>query len=116
MKREYKIITDKNCKFLRKGPVLKLPVPYPVYINEISLVFLYGRPVKWSQLSENTDRSFNKFMDVIKHTHFNSKIRQCKRIAGAETESAMLFRVFRDNDGNPDGQIRVLAKSKGEGL
>ena len=66
MKREDKIITDKNGNFLRKEPVWKLPVPYPVYINEISLVFLYGRPVKWSQLSENTDKAFNKYMDVIK--------------------------------------------------
>ena len=116
MKREDKIITDKNGNFLRKEHVWKLPVPYPVYINEISLVFLYGRPVKWSQLSENTDKAFNKYMDVIKNTHFNSKIRQCKRIAGAETESAMLFRVFRDDDGNPDVQIRVLAKSKGDDI
>lgn len=116
MKREDKIITDKNGKFLRKEPVWKLPVPYPVYINEIALVFLYGRPVKWSQLSENTDRAFNKYTDIIKYIRFDSKIRQCKRIAGAETESAMLFRVFRNNEGKPDVQIRVLAKSKGDDI
>lgn len=52
MKREDKIITDKNGNFRRKESVWKLPVPYQVYINEISLVFLYGRPIKWSQLSE----------------------------------------------------------------
>lgn len=55
-----------------------------------------------------------KFQDVIEHTHFNSKLRQCKRIAGSETESAMLFRVFRDANDAPDVQIRVLAKSKGD--
>ena len=116
MRREDKIITDKQGKFLRKEAVWKLPVPYPVYINEISLVFLYGRPVKWSQLSEGTEEAFNKFMDVIRHTRFDGKIRQCKRIAGAETESAMLFRVFKDKDGKPDVQIRVLAKSKGDDI
>ena len=114
MKREDKIITDKKGNFLRKEPVWKLPIPYPVYINEISLVFLYGRPVKWTQSSTGTDKAFEAFTDVIKRTRFDSKIRQCKRLAGAETESAMLFRVFRDDDGKADVQIRVLARSKGD--
>ena len=114
MKREDKIITDKKGNVLRKEPVWKLPIPYPVYINEFSLVFLYGRPVKWTQLSTGTDKAFEAFTDIIKRTRFDSKIRQCKRLAGAETESAMLFRVFRDDEGKPDVQIRVLARSKGD--
>lgn len=114
MKREDKIITDKNGKFRRKEKVWKLPIPYPVYINEISLVFLYGRPVKWTQNSDGTDEAFSKFIDVIKDTHFNSKIRQCKRLEGAETQSAMLFHVYRDDDNTPKVQIRVLAASKGD--
>lgn len=116
MKREDKIVVDKKGKFLRKEEVWKLPVPYPVYINEISLVFLYGRPVRWMQLSEETDDAFEAFQDVIKSTRFDSKIRQCKRIAGAETQSAMLFRVFKNSDNKPDVQIRVLAKSKGDDI
>lgn len=114
MFRPDKIITDKKGKMRDKKSVWKLPIPYPQYINEIALVFLYGRPVKWTQTSDNTDAAFEKFQDVLKRTRFNAKIRQCKRIAGKETESAMLFRVFRDDDGNPDVQIRVLAKSKGD--
>ena len=39
MRREDKIITDKKGKFLRKEEVWKLPIPYPVFINEIALVF-----------------------------------------------------------------------------
>lgn len=113
-KREDKIITDKKGNFLRKEPVWKLPIPYPVFINEIALVFLYGRPVKWTQESDGTDDAFKAYHDFIKRTRFDAKIRQCKRLAGAETESAMLFRVFQDNDGNPDCQIRVLARSKGD--
>lgn len=112
--REPKIITDKKGNITKRIQRWKLPVPYPVYINEIALVFLYGRPVKWSQLSDNTDRAFEKYQDIIKRTRFDSKIRQCKRLAGAETESAMLFRVFKDDDGKPDVQIRVLARSKGD--
>ena len=114
MRREDKIVTDKNGKFRRKEKTWKLPIPYPVYINEISLVFLYGRPVKWTQVSEGTDNAFARYLDVIKGTRFDSKIRQCKRLAGAETESAMLFRVYRDTDEKPNVQIRVLARSKGD--
>lgn len=114
MKREDKIITNKAGKIIRKEPVWKLPIPYPVFINEIALVFLYGRPVKWTQLSEGTDDAFKAYQEFIKDTRFDSKIRQSKRIAGAETESAMLFRVYQDGDGKAGCQIRVLARSKGD--
>ena len=65
MRREDKIITDKKGKFLRKEEVWKLPIPYPVFINEIALVFLFGRPVKWTQLSEGTDDAFKAYQDFI---------------------------------------------------
>lgn len=106
----------KNKLGERKGTVRrwKLPLNYPQYINEISVVFIYGRPVKWTCQSENTDKAFEAFKDLIKRTRFDSKVRQCKRLAGAETQSAMLFRVFRNNEGQPDCQIRVLARSKGD--
>ena len=113
-RRKDKIITDKKGKFLRKEPVWKLPIPYPVFINEIALVFLYGRPVKWTQLTEGTDDAFKAYQDFIKNTRFDSKIRQCKRLAGAETESAMLFRCYQDEDGSRNCQLRVLALSKGD--
>ena len=114
MNRADKIL--KNPKGERKGTLKrwKLPINYPQYINEISVVFIYGRPVKWTNQSEGTDNAFKAFQDLIKRTRFDSKIRQCKRLAGAETQSAMLFRVFRNNDNKPDCQIRVLAKSKGD--
>lgn len=116
MFREDKILTDKKGNQRKVVPVAKLPVPYQQYINEIALVFLYGRPVKWVNLAEGADEAFDKFQDVIKKTRFDSKIRECKRIAGIETESAMLFRVYKDDDGQPDVQIRVLAKSKGDDI
>lgn len=114
MSRPDKIL--KNPKGERKGTVKrwKLPINYPQYINEISVVFIYGRPVKWTNQSEGADKAFDAFQDLVKRTRFDSKIRQCKRLAGAETQSVMLFRVFRNNENKPDCQIRVLAKSKGD--
>lgn len=113
-KRRDKPIFDKQGNYVRTEKVWRLPIPQQVYINEVALVFLYGQPVKWALQSEGQDDAFAKFQDVIKRTRFDSKIRQCKRLAGAETESAMLFRVFRGDDGKPDVQIRVLAASKGD--
>lgn len=114
MSRPDKIL--KNPKGERTGTLKrwKLPINYPQYINEIALVFIYGRPIKWTNQSEGTDKAFSAFQDLIKRTRFDSKVRQCKRLAGAETQSAMLFRVFRNNENKPDCQIRVLAKSKGD--
>lgn len=94
--------------------VWKLPIPYQQYINEIALVFLYGQPVQWLQESDGTDDAFEKFRQVLKDTRWDSKVRQCKRIAGAEKQSAMLFRVFQNDEGEADVQIRVLAASKGD--
>lgn len=91
-----------------------LPINYPQYINEIALVFLYGRPVKWGCKSEGTDKAFSAFTDFIGHTHFDSKVRQMKRVAGAYTQSALLFRAYRDDNNKPECQIRVLSHKKGD--
>ncbi len=112
--REDKIIMDKKGNFKRKIKRWKLPVDYPKYINEVALVFIYGQPPKWGQTSEGTDDAFKAFNDLVRKTHFNAKLRQCKRIAGACTQSAMLFRVFRNEDGKADCQIKVLNPMKGD--
>lgn len=111
-----KMVTDAQKNRNSDTKTWKIPLPYPVYINEIALVFLFGQPVMWTQDSEDTDDAFKAFSDVIKRTRFNSKIRQCKRLAGAETESAMLFRTFKDKEGKPDVQVKVLAHSLGDDL
>lgn len=114
MERSDKIL--KNTKGERTGTLKrwKLPINYPVYINEMSVVFIYGRPVKWSNASEGADNAFSSYQNLMKRVRFNSKIRECKRLAGAETQSAMLWRVFRNEENKPDCQIRVLARSKGD--
>ena len=58
MERQDRAVYDKKGNFLRWSKRWKIPIPYPVFINEIALVFLYGRPVKWTQLSEGTDDAF----------------------------------------------------------
>lgn len=114
MKRMDKPIYDSKGNFVRFEKRWKLPVPYQAFINEIALVFLYGRPVKWTQNSKDTDEGFQAFTDLLKKLRFDAKIRQAKRLAGAETESAILFRVFRNEENKPDCQAKVLAKSLGD--
>ncbi|WP_304976263.1 hypothetical protein [uncultured Muribaculum sp.] len=58
MDRQDRAVYDKKGNFLRWSKRNKIPIPYQIFINEISLVFLYGRPPKWSQGSEGTDEAF----------------------------------------------------------
>lgn len=113
-KRENKIVYDKKGNVKNIEEMNKIPVTYEQYANEMALVFLFGRPLKWAQTSERTDDAFKAYTDLIKSTHFNARVREFKRFAGSETESAMLFRLYRDEDGQAKCQIRVLAKSRGD--
>ena len=109
-----KVVKDKDGNIKDIVHRWKLPLNYPQYINEIALVFLYGRPVKWSLKTPETQAAFDYYTDLLDRIHFNTKLREMKRFAGAETQSAMLFRVFRNSEGKADVQIRVLARSKGD--
>lgn len=53
MGRPDKAIYDKNGNFLRNKPVNRISIPYHKFINEVALVFLYGRPVVWSNATPN---------------------------------------------------------------
>ena len=86
------------------------------FINEIALVFLYGRPLKWTQSSKGTDRAFSRYIDLIKSTRFNAKVREAKRLAGAEGQSALLFHAYRNDEGKPDCLIKVVARSLGDDI
>lgn len=101
--------------------VSKLPIAYQEFINEMALVFLLGRPISWSDETigdenETEKNAFAKFLNALKSKHFNSKIRECKRLAGMQTESAMFFNVFLNKKGNVDFKINVLAKTKGDNI
>lgn len=116
MFRPKKEILDKKGDHVRWQEQWKLPIPYPAYINEIALVMLFGRPVKWKQKSQNTNNAYSAFLDLIKSTRFDSRIRQAKRLAGKEGESAILFHCYQDDNGKPNMLLKVLAKSLGDDI
>lgn len=92
----------------------KLPRTRQRYINEVELFFLLGSPILWKK-EDGDDKAFEMFTDFISEQHFNSRIRQVKRLAGAETESALIAHVYRDddNDGERRVKLNVLARSTG---
>lgn len=116
MERPDKATYDENGNFTGWVKRWKLPLDYARYINEMAVVFIFGRPVQWLQNSTGTDRAYQAFTDFIKDKHFNARIRQAKRLAGAETKSALLFHCFQNKEGKADCLIKVLAASLGDTL
>lgn len=91
----------------------KLPRTRQRYINEVELFFLLGNPVKWKKKS-GSDAAYELFTRFLKEQHYNSRLRQCKRLAGAETESALLYHIYRDDESNEArAKTVVLARSTG---
>lgn len=114
MEREDRAVYDKKGNFLRWSKRNKIPIPYQKFINEISLVFLYGRPVKWSQSSDGTDDAFQAFQDLQKKIRFNSAVREAKIAAGAEGISAIFYHTYRDKEGTPQFRLDVLSYENGD--
>lgn len=108
----------KKANKLRKGKepyhTEKLPRERQRYINEVELFFLLANNIQWQNESkEETDEAYNAYTDFLDDTRFNTTIRQAKRTAGAETECAKLYRIYRDEDNQPKVQVVILSKSKG---
>lgn len=83
------------------------------YINEIEVFFMLGKPIQWSKpANEDGDEAFNEYVQMLKDTRFDSTIRKVKRIAGSETECAVLFRNYKQNN-EAKLQLVVLARSEG---
>lgn len=112
MKRKDKAIFDKKGNFLRYQKRWRIPIPYQQFINEVALVFLYGRPVKWLQESKGTDDAFDAYKTLLKEIRFDAHVRECKRLAGAEGTAAILYHIYRDKGNKPKLLLNVLAKSK----
>lgn len=89
----------------------KLPRTWQRYINEVELFFLLGNPVKWKKL-DGDDEAYQLFTDFLQKTRFDSKIRQLKRLAGAETEAALMFHLYQEG-GERKFDNWVVARSKG---
>lgn len=82
------------------------------YINHVELFFLLGNPIIWKK-NDGDDEAFKLFRDYLeKKIYFNAKIRECKKLAGAETESAFVFN-FSQKDGKMHADCYVAARSKG---
>lgn len=114
MDREDRAVFDKKGNFLRWSKRNKIPIAYQQFINEIALVFLYGRPVKWSQGSEGTDEAFSFYQALMGEIRFNSIIREAKRAAGAEGVSAILYHCYKDNDNTPRLLLNLLSYENGD--
>lgn len=90
----------------------KLPRGRQRYINEVELFFLLGQPIKWKAISDDTDNAFLAFSYFLKDTRFNSYMREAKRLAGAETECAKIYHIYKER-GIAHVKVKVISKSAG---
>ena len=89
----------------------KLPRARQRYINEVELFFLLGNDVIWE--ADETNDGFALFQEYMKQIRFDSILRQAKRIAGAETECAILFHAYQEDGFQPAMKPILLSYSKG---
>ena len=89
----------------------KLPRARQRYINEVELFFLLGKPVRWKR-EEGSDAAFSLFSDFVRESRFDALMREAKRLAGAETESAKVYHLYREGD-VPRIRALVISRSKG---
>lgn len=90
----------------------KLPRTRQRYINEVELFFLFGESIQWTKKG-GTDEAYDVFLQFLENVHFNSRTREAKRKAGAETEVAKLYNLFRTPEGTVGCNLVVLARSTG---
>lgn len=88
---------DKARKNDKPYVVEKLPRTRQRYINEVELFFLLGAPLKYKKIN-GEDRSYSAFTDFIKKNRMDSVHRQFKRLAGAETEAAIVFHLYTEKE------------------
>lgn len=103
---------DKVRKNKEPYLVEKLPRSRQKYINEVEMFFLLANPVLWKNKDESSDNAFEAFNSFLQDTRFNANMRQAKRLAGAETESAKVYHIYKDN-GVPKVKVLVISRSKG---
>jgi len=94
---------------------VKIPRARQRYINEIELFFLLANNIRWKKTAGEDD-AFRLFTDYLAETRFDSNMRKIKRLAGAETECAKLYRLYRDDDNKPQCDTVVLSRSLGYDL
>lgn len=110
----HKVMSRSNKFRKNKDPYIseKLPRNRQQFINEIELFFLLGKPIKWEKKSGD-DGVYQLFLDFINETRFNVTMHKAKRLAGAETESAKLYHLYRNDNNEAETKVVVLARSTG---
>ncbi len=104
---------DKDREGKRPYVSEKLPRARQRYINEVELFFLLGNPIKWKLAKAEENDAFPAFASFLRSLRFDTIMRQAKRTAGAETEAAILFHLYRDSQGAPAVKPVVLSHSEG---
>lgn len=104
---------DKYRKGQEPYIVQKLPRAWQRYINEVALFFLLAKPIIWNEVdpTNETEAAFKAYKDFLKQTRFHVTIREAKRLAGAETESAKIYHLYQDN-GVAKVKVMVISKSQ----
>lgn len=87
---------DKLRKNSNPYEVEKLPRARQRYINEVELFFLMGTPPEYRKKNGGDDE-YELFKSFGKEVRLNSLHRQWKRIAGAETEAAIVYHLYNEN-------------------
>lgn len=109
----HKVMRRRNKPRKGQSPYIveKLPRNKQQYINEVELFFIFGKPVLFS-LESGDSEAFAAFKAFWRKYSMDDVFRQAKRLAGAETESAIMFRIT--NEGG-SAKIRpfVVARSRG---
>lgn len=113
---QHHAVMSRPNKFRKgKDPYIteKLPRAKQRYINEVELFFLLGNPILWKK-EEGDDEAYKLFTGFLEAQRYNANMRKFKRLAGAETESAKLYHIYRDEaSGAMQVKTVVLARETG---
>lgn len=113
---QHHAVMSRANKFRKgKDPYIteKLPRAKQRYINEVELFFLLGNPILWKK-EEGDDEAYKLFTDFLEAQRYNANMRKFKRLAGAETESAKLYHIYRD-EASGAMQVKTVVLSRETG-
>ena len=107
---------DKQRKDKEEYKTAKLARNWQQYINEVAAFFMLGNPLKWELTNEQeggeeAKEAFKLFEGFMNKQHYVSRNHEMKILAGAETEAAKLYAVYKD-EGEVKVKTMVLSKSK----
>lgn len=114
-RRENKLIFDKKGRRVRVEEQWKISIPFQRKINELGVSFLFGRPPRITQKSTGTDQIFEAVQAVMDETRAEAKLKECKRLAGSETQCAKLYYLSKDPATKQiEIKSKILAHSYGD--